>query len=142
MWGRLLACLQRQVQLASVTPVRNAAAILLFWPPCLAHSTGELPRRDTTQLCHRRDTGGTIRRAGRASRPHSAANQPRHEFARFRRPHGSAGSAAASTRANLAHDNVDKTPEVRRLATDAGSDGSNMSLPWKDPLRRATCPAL
>src|SRR2546426_622125 len=75
-WCIPLTYSQRQVQLASVTPVRNAAAILLFSPPYLAHSTGELPRRDTTQLCHSRDTGGTIRRAGRASRPHSAANQP------------------------------------------------------------------
>src|SRR5437588_9274191 len=106
-------------QVAAVTPVRNAAAILLFSPPYLSRSTGAFPRRDTTQLCHSKDTGGTIRRVGRARRHHIATNQPRHEFARFRRQHSSAGSAATGTRANLATDNVDKTPGVRQLATDA-----------------------
>src|SRR5258708_32407756 len=129
-------------QVISVTQVRNAAAILLFSPPYLARSTGELPQRDTTQLCRSKDTGGTMRRVGRACRHHSAANPPRHEFARFRRQHGSAGSGAAGTRANLALDNWGKTLGVMGLATDAGSDGSNRSLPWTEPSRRATCPAL
>src|SRR5712671_2254470 len=129
-------------QVTSVTQVRNAAAILLFSPPCLARSTGELPQQDTTQLCRSKDIGGTMRRVGRAFRHHSAANQPRHEFARFRRQPGSAGSGAAGTRANLAPDNVGKTQGVRRLATDAGSDGSNISLPWTEPSRRAIYPAL
>src|SRR5260221_85971 len=101
-----------------------------------------LTERHDTQLGRSKDTGGTIRRVGRARRHHRAANPPRHEFARFRRQHGSAGSGAAGTRANLALDNLGKTPGVRGLATDAGSDGSNISLPWTEPSRRATCPAL
>src|SRR6516225_1090121 len=72
-------------QVAAVTQVRIVAAILPFSPPCLARSTAAFPRRDTTRLCHNRDTGGTIRRAGRARRHHIATSQPRHEFARFRR---------------------------------------------------------
>ena len=120
-------------QIACVTPIQNAAAILLFSLPCLARATGELPRRDTTGLCHRRDTKGIIRRAGRARRRHSAVNPPRYEFARFRRPHGSAGSAAEGTRANLTPGTVDTMPAVRRFATAAGSDGNNTFLPWTEP---------
>jgi len=116
-------------QIACVTPIQNAAAILLFSLSCLARATGELPRRDTTGLCHRRGTRGTIRRVDRARRHHSAVNLPRIEFARFRRPHGSAGSAAEGTRANLVPDTVDTMLAVRRLATDAGSDGNNSFLP-------------
>src|SRR5260370_7769347 len=97
-------------QVSSVTQVRNAAAILLFSPPCLARSTGELPQRDTTGLCRSKDTGGTIRRVGRARRHHSAANPPRHEFARFRTQHDSPGSEAPATPANLALHNLCKTP--------------------------------
>src|SRR5437868_7071846 len=127
---------------SSVTEVRNAAAILLFSPPCLARSTCDLLRRDTIRLCRSRDTGGTIRRAGRVCRHHIAVYQPRNESARFRRPRDSAGSAVAGTRANLAPYKLDKTSGVKLLANDDGSDGSNMSLPWTEPSRRATCPAL
>src|SRR2546421_13070433 len=93
---------KRYVVQSSVTEVRNAAAIWLFSPPCLARSTGDLLLRDTTRLCHSRDTGGTIRRVGIARRHHIAVYQPRNESPRFRRQHGSAGSAAAESRANHA----------------------------------------
>lgn len=126
----------------SVTQVRNVAAIWLFSTPCLARSTGELPLQGTIRPCHSRDIGGTIRRAGRAHCYHIVANQPRNEFARFRRPHSSAGSAAAGIRASLAPDNGDKTPAVRLFANDDGSDGSNMPLPSMGPSHLATYPAL